>query len=304
MKSLIVFYIMIFSYQTVFADVGLEFSRDIAESSFANNVSLSYSLNTLKDEETEVIGIAHYWRYTHTGSLFITTLNSARPDYEIKTLSHSLAYEATVVEALTLALKYATVKFNTDEATQNMLSGGLYYQLGNWQLGYISSSTDTFQNQSVVILGIDRKDQFAFNQKTASYYLGTRWTNYFMTSLNYTSYSYDKNLNNAYTLLTTAAVLDSAGGAVASQIAELINNSLDFNMSFLLSEKWLLGMGFGVAEDYLTPSSKTTSSFLGLDYEIEQDGIYYRVFALVAASKTPDVDGASGSGQLGMAVNF
>ena len=185
------------------------------------------------------------------------------------------------------------------------------------QLGYTVSSGKTYQNNDVILLAQNYKDDITFKENSSSYFLGIRWSDRLRTSLNYTSFTYSKNLNVAFAILTTVPFLLKAGGVVASEIMGRLKNSTDLATSYLMNENWLLTLGVGSSVDYLAPSSKTNNVNLGVEYEIENNEIYYRLFALADFSKSPDasstttgttttndMDETSTSGQIGVGISF
>lgn len=308
MKTIVGHYLLFGSIVVIcssaFAEIGLELSRDLSATSRANNLSLSYSLDAFADSETGVVGFANHWQYDFSGSVANVNLNSALADFEIKGVTQQMGYDISINEIFTLSLKYANTAFNTDEAKQNLISAGIYYQLGNFQVGYAGSNTDTYQVRDVAILGTNYTDSIKFNRKSTSYYLSVNWTKGFMTSINYTQYTYDKNLDNSYALLTTVAFLNRGSGSVANEIGSQLKNSFDLNMSFVLGKNWLLTAGLGSAQEYLNPGAKSNNVSFGADYEINGSEASYRIFGLLDIAKTPDVEGTSNSGQLGIGINF
>ncbi len=295
---------VIFSCKFARAESGVEISRDLSATAKANNLSLNYKLETDEDEITGIFGFSHKWGYDFSSAVANINLNSNLDDFEIRSLTHRLTYDFIVNEAFTLAVKVSTEVFNTDEARQNIGSVGVNYQFDRFQLGYMASTTDTYQEGPVVILGTDYKEQIRFNRKSASYFVGFNWSKTLGTTLNYTEYTYDKNLDSSYTALTTAAFLNRAGGAVANEIGSQLKSSLDLNVSYSLTEKLLLLIGLGSSQEYLSPSAKSNNVSVGLDYETNTEKITYRFFGLLDVAKTVDVDGTSISGQLGTSINF
>ena len=218
--------------QTALAGSGIEISRDLSATSKANNLSLSYSLNAFENTETETVDLANRWSYDLTEALTTVNLNSLLADFAIKSVTHRLSYELVLVEDLTLAVKYGRTFFNSDEARQDVLAGGFYYQLGELQLGYAASNTDTYQVQKVELLGTDYTDTIRYNRKSGSYYLSFNWTKNLTTSVNFTQYNYDKNLDNSYAVLTTLPLLNRGSAAVANDVGSQLKSSLDLNLAF------------------------------------------------------------------------
>ena len=290
--------------QTALAGSGIEISRDLSATSKANNLSLSYSLNAFENTETETVGLANRWSYDLTDALTTVNLNSLLADFAIKSVTHRLSYELVLVEDLTLAVKYGRTFFNSDEARQDVLSGGFYYQLGELQLGYAASNTDTYQVQKVELLGTDYTDTIRYNRKSGSYYLSFNWTKNLTTSVNFTQYNYDKNLDNSYAVLTTLPLLNRGSAAVANDVGSQLKSSLDLNLAFFLTRRLLLTLGVGTAQDYLSPSAKSNDISMGIDYEILIDEVSYRLFGLLNVGRTDEVEGTSNSGQLGIGFNF
>ena len=290
--------------QTALAGSGIEISRDLSATSKANNLSLSYSLNAFENTETETVDLANRWSYDLTDALTTVNLNSLLADFAIKSVTHRLSYELVLVEDLTLAVKYGRTFFNSDEARQDVLSGGFYYQLGELQLGYAASNTDTYQVQKVELLGTDYTDTIRYNRKSGSYYLSFNWTKNLTTSVNFTQYNYDKNLDNSYAVLTTLPLLNRGSAAVANDVGSQLKSSLDLNLAFFLTRRLLLTLGVGTAQDYLSPSAKSNDISMGIDYEILIDEVSYRLFGLLNVGRTDEVEGTSNSGQLGIGFNF
>lgn len=285
------------------AEFGIELNRSGADSSYTNGISLNYSLDSFMDNETEKVGLGHSWNYTFTNTQSIQNLNTNLPDFTIKNMGHDFSYDLVFLEALTLSLGYSYESFNDNEAVRTGYTTGLYYQLGDFQIGYLATNADTVQKKQVIVLQ-DLTDQIRFNQKSSTYYLSARWVQSFATSLSYTTYTYDKNLDNFYTILTTVAVLNRSGPSVASEVASQLKKSTDLNFSYNLSESWLINLGVGVSEDYLAPSSKTNNATMGVEYELESNDVYYRVFASANASKPSDDNQASLTGSFGVGVSF
>lgn len=308
MKKVFLVALFLIIFQKSHAGVGIEVSRDISDKSIAHNALLSLSSDAFVNPETESVGLHNFLKYSFSNALDIINLNSNLSDFEISSITHSLSYEATLFETLTASLKYNSTKFNVDEAAQTLSSMGLYYQLGDFQIGATTSNSDTYEVKDalvkVLLVTRNYKDEIKFNQKGNSYFLNARWTKNFMTSVNYSIFTYDKNLNTSYAFLTTIPFLNGAGGAVVGEIAGLIKNSTDFNMSLLVNEVWLFNLGLGTAVDYLDPSTKTNNANLGVDYEFEYNSIYYRVFGLADFSKSADSNDTSNSSQIGVSLNF
>lgn len=302
MKKIYLFLLLI--AQTSFAEMGLETSRDLSATSKANNLSLSYTLNSFEDSETGAVGLANRLAYDFTDSVATVNLNQTLRDFKITSSTHRLGYDVTFSEDLTLSFKVGRTTFNSDEARQDVFSGGFYYQLGDLQFGYVASNTNTYQVRQVVILSTDYTDDIRYNRKSGSYYLGYSWTRDFSASLNYTQYQYDKNLDNSYALLTTLPFLNRGGGAVANDIGSQLKKSLDLNLTYFLTRRLLLTLGIGTAQEYLSPGARSNDISFGLDYEISVYDINYRVFGLLDVAKTEDVEGTSNSGQFGIGFSF
>lgn len=301
-KKIILFFIL--ASPAVFAEVGLEVSRDLSATSRGNNLALSYTLNSFENSETGVYGLINRLSYDFTDAVTAVNLNSTLADFEITSSSHRFGYDVTFSENLTLAFKAGRTTFNSDEARQDVVSGGVYYQLGDIQIGYVASNTDTYQVRSVVILGTDSTANIRYNRKSGSYNLGYNWTKDFSTSLNYTQYQYDKNLDNSYALLTTLPFLNRGGGAVANDVGSQLKNSLDFNLTYFLTRRLLLSFGLGTALEVLSPGARTNDISVGLDYELSVYNISYRLFGMLDVAKTEDIEGTSNSGQLGIGFSF
>lgn len=302
MKKLILIFAL--TSQVAFAEIGLETSRDLSATSGANNLSLSYTLNAFENSETGAYGISNRLGYDFSDSLAKVNLNSALSDFEIRGVTHRLAYDITFSEDLTFAFKFGRTAFNSDEARQDVLSGGFYYQFGDFRVGYVASNTDTYQVQQVVILGTDYTESLRYNRKSGSYSVGYNFTKDFSTTLNYTQYQYDKNLDNSYALLTTQPLLNRGGGSVANDVGSQLKNSLDVNLAYFLTRRFLLTFGVGTAQEALSPGVRSNDVSLGLDYEFSIYEINYRLFGLFDVVKTEDVDGTSNSGQLGIGFSF
>lgn len=275
------------------SEVGIELSRDLSATSKGNNLSLNYSPS-----------LNHSFLYDFSNSVTEINLNSALADFEIKEMTHRLGYDLTAWDALTLSLKYSVTNFNTDEARQKTGSIGLYYQFGDLQLGGVASSALTYQVQQVVILGTDYTDEIYFNRNSSSVYLSYAWTKNLVTAINYTQYSYDKNLDNRYALLTTQPFLNRGAGAVANEIGSQLKNSFDFDIALFLSRNWLMNIGVGSAQEYLSPSAKSNNISLGIEYEKALESVAYRIFGMLDVAKTPDIEGTSNSGQMGFGLAF
>lgn len=284
--------------------MGVETSRDLSATSKANNLSLDFTLDSFEDSETGAFGLSNRLAYDFSDSVATVNLNSALSDFEIISVTHRLSYDVTFSEDFTFVFKYGRTTFNSDEARQDVFAGGFYYQLGDLQIGYVASNTDTYQVQPVAILGTDYTDNIRYNRKSGSYYLGYNWTKDFSISVNYTQYQYDKNLDNSYTLLTTQPFLVRGGSAVANDVGSQLKNSLDLNLTYFLTRRLLLSFGIGTAQEYLSPGAKSNDASLGLDYEITIYDFNYRVFGMLNVAKTENVEGTSNSGQVGIGFSF
>ena len=290
--------------QSALAEISVETSRDLSSTSGTNNISLIYTLNAFENSETGAYGLSNHLGYAFSDSLAKVNLNSALNDFEIKGITNRLEYDVTFSEDLTFSFKFGRSAFNKDEARQDVLSGGFYYQVGDFRLGYMASNTDTYQVQQVVISGTDYTESLRYNRKSGSYSLGFNFTKDFSTALNYTQYQYDKNLDNSYALLTTLPLLNRAGGAVANDVGSQLKNSLDFSVTYFLTRGLLVTFGLGAAQEALNPGVRSNDISLGLDYEILIDDVSYRLFGLFDVVKTEDVDGTSNSGQFGIGFSF
>lgn len=284
--------------------MGVETSRDLSATSKANNLSIDYTVDSFEDSETGAFGLSNRLAYDFSDSVATVNLNSALSDFEIIGVTHRLGYDVTFNEDLNLAFKVGRTTFNSDEARQDVFSGGVYYQLGDLQLGYVASNTDTYQVRPVVILGTDYTDNIRYNRKSGSYYLGYNWTKNFSSSVNYTQYQYDKNLDNSYALLTTQPFLIRGGSAAANDVGSQLRNSLDLNLTYFFTRQLLLSFGIGTAQEYLSPGAKSNDVSLGLDYEIKIYDFNYRVFGMLNVAKTENVEGTSNSGQVGIGFGF
>lgn len=290
--------------QVAFAEMGLEISRDLSATSKGSNLSLSYTLNGFENSETGAYGLSNRLGYDFTDSITTVNLNSALGDFEIKGVTHRLGYDVTFSEDLTFAFKFGRTTFNSDEARQDVISGGFYYQLGDFQFGYVASNTDTYQVRQVLILGTDHTDSIRYNRKSGSYSLGYNWTKDFSSTVNYTQYNYDKNLDNSYALLTAQPFLNRGGGAVANDVGSQLKSSLDLNLNYFVTRRLLLTFGVGTALEALSPGAKSNDISVGLDYEISISDVDYRIFGLFDVAKTEEVEGTSNSGQLGIGFSF
>lgn len=299
-----IFFTALLLSQTLLAGAGIEISRDLSATSKGNNLSLDFTLDSFEDTETGSFGLSNRLAYDFSDSVATVNLNSALSDFEIISITHRLGYDVTINEDLTFAFKIGRTTFNSDEARQDVFSGGLYYQLWGFQIGYVASNTDTYQVRPVVILSTDYTDSIRYNRKSGSYYLSYNWTKNFSTSVNYTQYQYDKNLDNSYALLSTQPFLNRGGSAVANDVGSQLKNSLDLNLTYLLTPRLLLNFGIGTAQEYLSPSAKSNDASLGLDYEITIYDFNYRVFGILNVSKAEGVEGTSNSGQVGIGFSF
>lgn len=299
----IIFFLSLLLAQTTVAEVSLETSSDLSATSKANNLSLGYTLNAFENTETETFGLSNHLAYDFTDAVATVNLNSLLNDFEISSVTHRLGYDVTFMEDLTLAFKFGRTTFNTNEARQDLFSGGIYYQLGDFQLGYVASNTDTYQVRPVV-LGADYTDSIRYNRKSGSYHLSYNWSKDFSTAVNYTQYQYDKNLDNSYAQLTTLPFLNRGGGAVANDIGSQLKNSLDLNFTYFFTRRLLATVGIGAAQEVLSPGARSSDASVGLDYEISIYDINYRVFGLFNVAKTEDVEGTSNSGQFGIGFSF
>lgn len=295
---------LFFSPDKALAEFGFELSRNLSATSSANQLGINHSFDQYKNEDDEVVWLMHYLQYDLSSSTSQVSLNSTLPDFEINSVSHQFGYDLTYNEALTMALNFGLTNFNNDEARQVWISLGGYYQLGDAQAGYVVSSADTFQLSQVRILGNNYRDSIRFNRRSNSFYLSYSVSKSFMTSLNYTQYSFDKNLDNSYALYTTTPFLTRSTGAVASEIASQISNSADLNFSFLVDRGWLLTLGLGASQEALSPNSVSNNVSLAVDYEFSRTKALYRIFAALDVAKTQDVEGTSSSGQFGFGMTF
>ncbi len=289
---------------TARAEFGFEVSRDLSATANAGQVSLLYSREAFVDKETDIVGLMNNWQYDYSGSVANVNLNSALSDFEIKTQSHELSYDMNFYETLTLSLKAMLKTYNVDEARQSLFSIGTYYQLGDFQVGLVGTTADTNQIQDVEILGTNYRDDIKFNRRSSSYYVSYSFTKSLMASLNYTQYTYDKNLDNSYALLTTIPFLNRGTAAVANEISSQLKNSFDLTTSFIAGGGWLLTFGVGQSQEALSPAAKSNNVSVGADYELVRPEARYRVFAIFDVGKTPDVDGSSNSGQIGFGINY
>lgn len=293
-----------FSSERIFAGFGLELSRDFSETAQSNNAMLVYNFKLFEDQDSEGVGLFNNFKYAYSGMTSKVNLNAYLQEIEINSKSHGLVYEATINDKLTLALKYTWTNFNEDEALQKASSAGLYYEIDIFQIGYSAESMKISQNTDVIIFNTNYKNDIYYNQNSNSYFLAIQWSYNFMTSLNYTEYTYDKNLNTSYAILTTVPFLNRAGGSIASEISGSLKNSLDFNISYLATDKWLFNFGLGTSVDYLDPSAKANNLNFGVDYEFEVNKIYYRGFALTDFSKSVEKDDVAQSGEIGLGASF
>lgn len=304
MKIILGLLFVVIYHKTAIAGIDFDIVKDLSDSSSGNNISISYSLPTFLDEESNTVGILHRWNYSYSSSTLTQNLNSTLPDYEIGAISHDINYEVTFYDDLSLSLGGAQEKFNNEQAIANSLSMGIFYKFADVQLGFASLNSNIDQNQPVIVLAKDIKDQVRVNKKSSTYSLSYQLTDSLLISSNHTVYSYDKNLDNSYLFLTTVTMLDRAGPSVASQIASMQKSSTDLNFSYVLNSNFVFSLGLSSSVEAMSPMSKSNGASFGVDFEFDANDIYYKINSTFYSYGSDGDPSRSGSTQLGLGVGF
>lgn len=295
------FLLLLFAWQ-VQARVDGDISRSGSGSNFTNTASIGYSYDAYVSKN-EVVGLNNYLQYSYSNSKSVINLNANLSDFEIVTNAHDLNYSISFYEKLTLAAGYSILDYNEKEAVSQQSSVGLYAQLGKLQLGFVLGSSQSKQLKEVNILNRDVKDQIKFNQKWAQYYLDYQFIDDLLIKLTGTYYSYDEDLNSAYTTLSSILLLDRAGPSMAYETQQQIKNSASLGMVYSLNENWLLEATMSRSQDYLVPEALTSGVEMNLTYEnyFADDEASYKLYLGASSFRTEGVEGTEStlSGGLG-----
>lgn len=308
MKAIVFALISLISL-TALARYDVEYSRTGSETNYSNILSMGYSLNTLVDAETEIVGLNHYIGYVYSDGYSVSNLNANLADFEILTKTHELSYAMTFSESLTLSFNAGYSQYNQTESRSDSLGVGIYYQFEKVQIGFDYGENFYKQVKQVTLLAQDITDRVRFKQKAYSLYLDYQWTETFLVKLSAATYAYQtygnvSDLDSFSTTATGVAFLTAAGPSMAEQSLSQSKNSIDLGFLYNFSDKWLLDLSLQNSTDQLSPNSKTTGVGLGVEYTDSLTSFDYTLNASVTGSKTENIDGNSFSGLLGIGFSF
>lgn len=286
------------------ARVDIEIGRSGSGSINTSELSIGYSLDTLVDEKSEVVGLNHYLQYGYSNTKSAVNLNSNLADFEFNDSSHDLNYSLLFFEKLSVSLGYGFTNLNNSQSQieQNYIS--LYYQFESWQLGVSSSRSTTKQLADIIIVNQNYKNQAQYNTNSNTLYLDYQINQDLIIKFSTTQYSFTENLENFNTLLTAQLFLQRGSAAIANEIQGQVKSSNLLGLTYSINDYWLIDTSVSQSQDLLNPQEKTNTGQITLNFEdtLLQDSTY-SIFGSVYSSKS-DSSSASYSGSVGLGVSF
>ena len=304
MKNLISALTLIFVFTQARAGSQLAYSASGSGSTTSHDLNASYSLLSGLNPEADVIAWIHSFSYAYNREQTRLNLNSNLTDFEISSTSHGFEYGVSFRESLQLNLGYSRRVFSDQQALQNTASLGLAYSFLSWQIGISGAKSQTYQNKEVILLNRDYRDEIKFNRDMTSYFVAFDPMDNLNVFLSYTYYTYDENLENMYTLLTTVAFLNRNTSSMASEISAQINKSYDFGINYTWNDQWLTNLAYTLSDESLSPQSRTETVSVGAEYETFYNDLDLRLLGSLSSSKTEGASERQGSLSVGAALSF
>lgn len=286
------------------ARLGFDYAASGSGSSLSHDVGASYSVPAGYSEKTGENTWLHRFSYSYGREKSKVSLNNNFSDFEIDSIAHGFDYGLVYQNSLQLSLGVSRRNFNNQEAIQNSASASLAYAFSRVQIGISGTNSLTYQNQDVVLLTRNFKDDIKFNRAMISYFIDAELTDSLNLFLSYTNYSYDENLDNMYALLTTTAFLNRNTASMASEAGAQLKKSYDLGFNYALNDSWLVNISYTAANELLSPQSLTETISAGADFDTYFDDFDLRFFGSVSSSKTEGSEERQGSLSLGVGLEF
>lgn len=226
--------------------------------------------------------------------------NSSVDDFTIEKNTFSGGLAVTWNHMLSLGIEGSTGNVNQDQARTNEVAGKIRIHVQDFSVSAAISNTTIKQRQDFYIIFSDYKDQMSVRNTRQTYSASYYGFDFLTLSLNYSKYKYDSDIASLNTLLSARTVLLRNGAAFLSQIYSLIDDEVNLDIVYNLSEILDLEMTFGESFDFLDPYTKSNNFRLG-------STIYFNVVSLgcgVTVVKPSDSGDSFYSGDLTLSYEF
>ena len=182
---------------------------------------------------------------------------------QTKTTDYGINSGLTLFDMVSVSYDYTQESVNENAVYSKEYTISPSVRLGHFSFSYSYSQKKVFQNKPYLILTKDFKEDIAFIQNSDRGTIGYRFSDVINLSISHTRFSYDKNMESAYTLLSGPILATNNGTDMLSQIYSLLDSSTELAGVYTVFDKADLEVSIGQTIDFYTPKSASSDIRIG-----------------------------------------
>jgi hypothetical protein len=253
----------------ILMSLGLPASAGVNISAFGTATSGSShgSVTAGYDGELELQGngpVQYYFSLQSGRGQTKTSFVEGLPESQTKTTNYGINSGLTFFEKVSISYDYSSESVNENAVYSKEYTISPAVRLANFSFAFSYSQKKVFQNKPYLILTKDFSTDLEFIQASNRGSVGYKFTDDFSLSFSHTRFTYDKNMETAYVLLSGINLATTNGTDMLSQIYSLLDSSTELSGVYSLHEMADLEFSLGQTIDFYSPKAASSDFRLGV----------------------------------------
>lgn len=200
---------------------------------------------------------------------FTTNFVEDMPETETKTTNFGINMGLTLLDSVSVSYDYTTESVNSGAVTakEYRITPGFHFAGISISYAYgqkkVSQIKTFIMFPNLPLLTHDYTDELAYTQGIGTAKIRYRFTDNFEMSISQTKFNYDKNMESAYTFLSTPATYNSNGFDMLSQIYSILDSSTEIFAVYTIGDMADIEVSVGKTVDFYHPKSESSDVRLG-----------------------------------------